>query len=83
MKLATQNQLIASAQPNYIPTQPIYVSPQPVYAPVQPQYIPPPQQHIIRKFWYLAYNINKKYFNNYIWLIKYYNKKYKAKIFMN
>ena len=44
MKLATQNQLIASAQPNYIPTQPIYVSPQPVYAPVQPQYIPPPQQ---------------------------------------
>ena len=44
MKLGTQNQLIASAQPNYIPTQPIYVSPQPVYAPVQPQYIPPPQQ---------------------------------------
>ena len=44
MKLGTQNQLIASAQPNYIPTQPIYVSLQPVYAPVQPQYIPPPQQ---------------------------------------
>lgn len=43
-KLAAQNQLIASAQPTYVPAQTLYPSPQPVYAPVQQQYIPPPQQ---------------------------------------
>ena len=44
INVATQNQLIASTQPNYVPAQPLYVPPQPGYAPVQPQYIPPPQQ---------------------------------------
>ena len=44
INLATQNQLVASAQPTYVPAQPLYVSPQPVYAPIQPQYIPPTQQ---------------------------------------
>ena len=43
-KLATQNQLIAPAQPTIVAAQPLYASPQPVYAPVQPQYIPPTQQ---------------------------------------
>ena len=44
INVATQNQLIASSQPNYVPAQPLYASAQQAYAPVQPQYIPPPQQ---------------------------------------
>ena len=36
-KISTQNKLIASTEPLYVPSQPLYASPHLVYAPVQSQ----------------------------------------------